>query len=423
MKGKKLLDAFDGIDASMLLEAEPTEKEVTVMKRMRKIRKPLILVAAILLTVAAMSVSVVAGRTHSDMEPYWNQAFVPREETEGKKPLIDMVTKEASTEPLREEIVSRLDEISSIPEDVAFTGDNDDVMFNVVGVTGAGNAAYIWLEVVLSDELLAQYHGDPGYIMLGRTRHEIPNHGTTGGTSILFLGSKASLLGSSRLTAAERYPTEWSGSAGEDGGEQAALESRPDNTFCFIYRFQLSYVSSLSGKELTITIQNLTRRDSYESEEPSTPLAEGPWQLKFTMNFTETALLYHPKVAGERYVCDMSDPSRVSMTRRDLGSGVITEVELAYSTLKISPIYMQIDMGCRTPSSRYVARPKYCMVVMADGTQFEVATSGGGSSGGSGEYSDLYVKFFFEEPIDHTQVVEVIYAGVTFSLTEDVLQK
>ena len=166
MKGKKLLDAFDGIDASMLLEAEPTEKEVTVMKRMRKIRKPLILVAAILLTVAAMSVSVVAGRTHSDMEPYWNQAFVPREETEGKKPLIDMVTKEASTEPLREEIVSRLDEISSIPEDVAFTGDNDDVMFNVVGVTGAGNAAYIWLEVVLSDELLAQYNGDPGYIML-----------------------------------------------------------------------------------------------------------------------------------------------------------------------------------------------------------------------------------------------------------------
>ena len=422
MKGKKLLDAFDGIDASMLLEAEPTEKEVTVMKRMRKIRKPLILVAAILLTVAAMSVSVVAGRTHSDMEPYWNQVFVTSAETEEKNPLVDILPKESATEPLREEIVSRLDEISSIPEDVAFTGDNDDVMFNVVGVTGAGNAAYIWLEVVLSDELLAQYHGDPGYIMLGRTRHEIPNHGTTGGTNILFLGSKASLLGSSRLTAAERYPTEWSGSAGEDGGEQVALESRPDNTFCFIYRFQLSYVSSLSGKELTITIQNLTRRDSYESEEPSTPLAEGPWQLKFTMNFTETALLYHPKVAGERYVCDMSDPSRVSMTRRDLGSGVITEVELAYSTLKISPIYMQIDMGCRTPSSRYVARPKYCMVVMADGTQFEVASSGGGGSGGS-EVSDMLVKFYFDEPIDHTQVVAVIYGGVTFSLTEDVLQK
>ena len=141
MKGKKLLDAFDGIDASMLLEAEPTEKEVTVMKRMGKIRKPLILVAAILLTVAAMSVSVVAGRTHSDMEPYWNQVFVTSAETEEKNPLVDILPKESATEPLREEIVSRLDEISSIPEDVAFTGDNDDVMFNVVGVTGAGNGA------------------------------------------------------------------------------------------------------------------------------------------------------------------------------------------------------------------------------------------------------------------------------------------
>ena len=102
---------------------------------------------------------------------------------------------------------------------------------------------------------------------------------------------------------------------------------------------------------------------------------------------------------------------------------MITEVELAYSTLKISPIYMQIDMGCRTPSSRYVARPKYCMVVMADGTQFEVASSGGGASSGSSEVSDMLVKFYFDEPIDHKQVVAVIYGGVTFSLTEDVLQK
>jgi hypothetical protein len=35
----------------------------------------------------------------------------------------------------------------------------------------------------------------------------------------------------------------------------------------------------------------------------------------------------------------------------------------------------------------------------------------------------MLVKFYFDEPIDHTQVVAVIYGGVTFSLTEDVLQK
>lgn len=422
MKGRTLLDAFDEIDASMILEAEPVERESGGLKRIRSIRKPLILVAAILLTVTALSISVIAGRTYSDMEPYWNQMFGPEEETGNRNPLAGKMTASV-TEPLREELVSRLDEISEVPENVVFTGDSSDVMFRVVGVTGAGNAAYIWLEVTLSDELLAQYHGDPGDISLDYPKHKILDRNTTGGSSIRFLGSKASLLGSSRMTNGEKYATEWSGSAGENGGAQAELVSRPDNTYCFAYRFQASY-TKLSGKELTLNIPSLSCRPSYESSEDWAVLAEGPWELKFTMNFTESVLVYHPRVAGERYVCDISDPSRVRMSGGYQLSHALTEVELAYSTVQISPIYLQIDMGCRTNVPRLVARPKQCTLVMADGTELEVNDAGGGSSSsGTSEISDILIKFFFDEPIDHKQVVAVIYAGVTFSLTEDTLQK
>lgn len=416
MKSRKLLDAFNDIDASMILEAEPKEKEIAVMKKTRRIRKPIILAAAIMLCVATLSIGVFAGTLRSEMEPYWSHAFAPKTETEEK-----IITWGDETEPLQEEIVSRLDGISGVPEDVILTGDNDDVRFNVVGVTGAGNAVYIWLEAILSDELLAEYDGDPGYISLWRFTNLFNGQGSSTNVNIHFLGSKASILGNSRMAAAEKYATEWSGSAGEDGGAQAALVSRPDNTFCFIYRLQASHFDTLSGKELTIRIPRLDRRDSYESSEGDTVLAEGPWELKFTMNFTDSVIGYVMPMAGERFICVETDPAMIRRISKYRDSSVL-EATLTGLSVSISPIYMQINMGYTDTDHNPLATPKPAVVVMADGSRIEVLTSGGASSiplhTGIGSHE---IQFFFDEPIDHKQAVAVEYGNLVLPLNEETL--
>lgn len=421
MKSKNLLDAFDGIDASMILEAEPKRKEVIVMKNKRKIRKLLVFAAAVILCVATLSIGVFAGRSRSDMEPYWSYVFAPKEKGEEENPPTDVVNRVNATEPLQEEIVSRLDDISSVPEDVTFTGDNDDVMFNVVGVTGAGNAVYIWLELVLSDELLEAYDGDPGYISLWRFTNLFNGQGSSTNVNIHFLGSKASILGSSRMAAAEKYATEWSGSAGEDGGAQAALVSRPDNTFYFIYRLQASHFDTLSGKELTIRIPRLDRRDSYESSEENTVLAEGPWELKFTMNFTDSVIGYVMPMAGERFVCDETDPKLIRILSQYRDSSVL-EATLTGLAVRISPIFMEITMGYTDTDHNPLATPRPAVVVMADGSRIEVLASGGASSiplhTGIGSHK---IHFFFDEPIDHKQAVAIEYGNLVLPLNEETL--
>lgn len=420
MSSRKLLDAFDGIDASMILEAEPKGKEEVIVRRIKKLRKPLLLVAAALLIVTALTVSVIAGTVHSNMEPYWNRVFAKpaqRDETN----LVGGV-KEAVTEPLDEEIADRLEGISEMPEEISLTGDNDDVAFRVIGVTGAGGAAYVWLEMVLSDALVAEYGDQVETIGPGRTENLLNGEKGGGSSSFLYLGTKASLLGSFRLTQAQGYATEWKSSADENKSSQETLLSRPDNTYCFAYRFQRTNTSVLSGKKLTLRFTDVTARLLSGSGE-SVTIAQGVWELTMKLNFSESVLIYHPKVMGQRYICDTSDPSRVMISGRD-DAGALTTFELAYSTVQISPIYMQIDMGCRVTSVSRVAKPNYATVVMADGSRFEVRTSGaGGSSSSVSDVSDLMIKIYFDEPIDHKQVVAVIYAGVTFSLTEEVMQK
>lgn len=422
MKSKNLFDAFDGIDASMILEAEPVKKEVVAMTSRRRIRKPLIFVAAMILCVATLSIGVFAGMPRSVMEPYWKSVFSPKEDTEKKMPFADIVMgTRGETEQMDEEIVSRLDDISSVPEDVTFTGDNDDVMFNVVGVTGAGNAAYIWLELVLSDELLKAYDGDPGYITLWRVTTKINGQGTSMSSGTRFLGSKASLLGDSRLATAEKYATEWSGSAGKDGGAQAALVSRPDNTFCFIYRFEATNVATLSGKELTMNIRTLNRRDSYEASEGRAVLAEGPWELKFTMNFTDSVIGYVLPMAGERFVCDETDPKLIHILSQYRDSSVL-EATLTGLAVRISPIFMEITMGYTDTDHNPLATPRPAVVVMADGSRIEVLSDGTSSSipvyTGIGSHK---IHFFFDEPFDHKQAVAIEYGNLVLPLNEETL--
>lgn len=416
MKSKMLLDAFDGIDASMILEAEPKEKEVIAMTRKRKHFKPLILIAAVVLILAALSITAVADATRSEMEPYWNREFAQTAESGGENLLGPL--KESVTIPPDATAISRLDEISAVPEDVTFKGDNDDVRFAVTGVTGAGGAAYVWMEIVLSDELIAQYGDRIESLGPGITRWRIDGRSSSGGASLRFLGTKASLLGSQRLAQAQKYATDWRGAAGENGGPQADLVSRPDNTYCYAYRFQANNISSLSGKKLTMIMTDINARE--QGAEESFVIAEGVWEVQMTLNFTESVLRYRPPMAGQWFTCDMSDPDRVMRSAH--AEGALTEAELASATVQISPIYLQIDMQCKISYGLKVRKPNYAVVVMRDGTSFEVRASGGGASAASNSpLRTEQTDFFFDEPIDHEQVSAIIYGGLTFPLNENTM--
>lgn len=423
MKSKNLFDAFDGIDASMILEAEPVKKEVVAMTSRRRIRKPLIFVAAMILCVATLSIGAFAGRRKGEMEPYWNQVFLPRENTETN--LLDsIISKESSSESFDNEIIDRLDDISSVPETVSFVGDNDDVMFNVIGMTGAGNAAYVWLEMTVSDELMEKYGDQIETFMPGRTDREVIDFKSgkisgSGGSMTVPLGSKASLLGTDRINRAKQYATEFTSSAGENGEAQVRLTARPDNTLCFAYQFQLNNTTYLTGRQLTLIFYDVQGKPSAEAEK-SVTVAEGTWKLTMEMNFTESALTFRPNVTGAQFVCDMSDPSRVRRVAPN--KTYVTEAELVGATVQISPIYMQIEMRCRLAYGIGLRTPNYAIVVMADGSQMEVRSSGGGgSSSSNSDIAAVQIDFFFDEPIDHKQVVAVIYGGLTFPLTGETL--
>lgn len=416
MKNKDLFDAFEHIDPSMIVEAEPKEAATAAPIIRKKRFKPAIFVVAAALIVAALSVTVVAQSAKNDMEPYWEQVFVTT--AEQGNTLIPSV---GATETLAEDAAQKLNNISAMPEDVIITGTSDDVRFEVIGVTGGDSAAYVWLEVTLSDALLEQLHslGELDGLFSGRLMWKLGGTGS-GGMNLNYLGTKAELLGTDRLTRIHRYATEdWSAYAGEDGGDQAELVSRPDNTFCLSLRIRSSVLSRLSGKTLEMEWHDLTCR-YYAKDNPDelqyTTLAEGEWNISLTFNYEESGITYHPSVNGTQYVADKSDPEKkwFAFSR----TGTLTETVLLSCSVHVTPISLRVLMNYDPMGGgQSLVAPQEVSVVMADGTQFEMAFSGGnGNTPNPGSVGYINQIGFFDMPIDHTQVVAVVYNGITLPL-------
>ena len=412
MKSQDLLDAWGQIDASMILEAEPKESEVICMTRKRRHIKPIIFVAAAMLIAATLSVAAVAQSAKNDMEPYWEQVFVTT--TEKGNALFPSTD---ATETLDADAAQKLDNISATPEDLVVKGTSDDVKFNVIGVTGAGGVVYVWLEFTLSDALMQQIEtlGEVEGIFDHRFDCKINGSGS-GGMSLNYLGTKAELLGTDRLAQYQKYATnDWSGSA------QTELVATPDNTFCWAVRIHCSTLYNMSGKKLTMNIQNLVCRIPDAADPDKTKyvtLAEGEWELNMTLNYEESRIIYYPSVRGTSYVADIADESKSWFSYKH--GAYLTEATLQGCLVEISPISVKVSLSFvneRLGGALPVV-PKTAILVMADGTQREVIFSGksGSIPGGAGAVGNVSVTALFDEPIDHTQAVAVIFNGITLPL-------
>ena len=291
-----------------------------------------------------------------------------------------MIPSSATAETLAEDAAQKLNNISATPEDLIVTGTSDDVKFNVIGVTGAGGAVYVWLEVTLSDALMQQIAtlGEIDGIFDNRLEWEINGSGS-GGMSLNYLGSKAELLGTDRLAKYQQYATnDWSGGASE-GGAQAELVSTPNNTFCWAVRIRSSTYYIMSGKKLTMNIQDIVCRipDAADPDKVKyLTLAEGEWELNMTLNYEESCIIYYPAVRGTSYVADIADESKKWFSYEH--SGYITEATFQGCLVEISPITVKVSvsfMNERLGGGQLVV-PKTATLVMANGTQLEVAFSG-----------------------------------------------
>ena len=375
MSSRKLLDAFDGIDASMILEAEPKGKEDVVMTRKRKPLKSLIFVAAAVLTVAVLSVTVVAVTVaNNEMAPYWSTVFV-RDEKEGEET-------EAS------ENLEQLNKISFVPENIVYNESDPNVSLRIVGVTAGTSHAYIWYEVELSDELMAKIDGRPEKVaalmdfeIYEKGETYLPFYETRTYHSGSYLGTKAELMENHMV---------FSETAKEDTLTQSP---QYDNIFCFVYRFSTGL--ELPGQMMTMHVARIEYQVASAEDPTATewvPLIEGTWEVTFSLDVPRIGDTYY------QYGC----------------------------TVELSPVFIRISRNYdpATGDEKMVTHPRITLV-KADGTGEEVEFSSMSRSVSFGPGGRLTVggSVFFDTPIDSSQVVAVIYGGITISISEETLVK
>lgn len=375
MKGKKLLDAFDGIDASMLLEAEPTEKEDVVMIRKRKPLKKLIFAAATVLIAIALSMTAVAVTVaNNEMASYWSTIFKTAEK-EG----------EQTEAP---ENLTQLNKVSFVPENIVYNESDSNVSLRIVGITAGTSHAYIWYEIELSDELMAQINGEPekiatimNYEIYEKGGTYPPFHKDSMHYSGIYLGTKAELMKTHMVF-------------GESGQDDALTQSpQYDNIFCFAESFSTDL--KLPGKMITMHVAGISYSVPY-AEDPTmmeyVPLIEGVWEATFSLDVPQIGDNYY------QYGC----------------------------TVELSPVFFKIrrNYDPATGDEKMVTHPRVTLV-MADGTRMEIdlPTMHRSVSFGPGGRLTVGGSTFFDTPIDSSQVVAVIYGGITISISDETLVK
>lgn len=342
MDNKKMYREIGDIGYDIVEEAE------RVRRVARKGFRPAILVAAIVALVAMFSVGAVSAS--------YDIAFVASEYFGGEVELID--------------------EMYAVTDNVRVRGNNDEVKFEVIGIVGDRNTAYVWIDVTLPDDV--DLEGK--HLMFGQNVRAEKRG--------IFFGYDSF------------------------GGSAGMVTQKSDNVYSIFCCFN-SNTNSLVGQKVRITVTDIfaiskgivTHPDYYEK------VAEGRWVIDLSLNYRDVTVAYTPDVKGEK----MTVPADEDIVNLELVP--ITDIVLEGCEVELSPIGITVRFYTEIqPPYNTISHTDHLSLIFADGEERELKVGRGGSHITHDGVDDFYSAVDFGEPIDTDTVVGIIYCGLYIPL-------
>ncbi len=303
MKQQIFTDAVTAIDDRYITEAaEAAEAEVIQTKHnIRKVRRKwaAVPIAAALL---AMAMFVVNAAAPVDLGFYLAAAFGDSYEM--------------------------LDEMTSMPEPVAYRSSGDEIKLEMKGLVGDRQVVDVFVDVTVAAEC-----GVPGEKY--RPVMDLSDTGFPWETNLAAYGTSARVLGKTQ---------------NDDGSTTYA---------CML---SLHSEDGVMASKYVVTCEGIAGWDTDYTDYHT--MVEGKWTMAFSLNYNDLTEVRTPAVTGEMLGTHWSAMS-LDRTAEDLASAVITVDEVRISPLSVG-MYFSADLQYKDFFSDYMIEDIY--LTMADGT-------------------------------------------------------
>lgn len=271
--------------------------------------------------------------------------------------------------------VEMLNEMTAKPGHVFKTGTNDDVKFEVVGITGDRTNVYVWLDVIMPDSY------DPT------------------GKHLAVKGFDAT--------------KSWSGFSYDNLSVSVGFpQHKQDNVYSMFCILRSS--KSLVGQRIKLTIEDICALPEGVVVNPKyyEPVEEGMWTLSFSLNYPDLTQIYTPDVKGQTFYAS----STPGYARPDMADQIsVSELVVETCRVQLSPMSINISFTSAANVTAYL--PDDIKLILVDGEIVECfVDSGGHRYNANGGTAYFWSASIFDEPIDPERVAAVEYCGATIPL-------
>lgn len=271
--------------------------------------------------------------------------------------------------------VEMLNEMTAKPGYVFTTATNDDVKFEVVGITGDRFNAYVWLNVTLPEELDMK-------------------------DKMLWFSNWSVVRGGSVFDH---------DSFGSSYGYFENIGNNVYKTFVLV-----NSNKPLAGNRIRIQFEDLCVLRQGEIMHPDNydVKIEGKWTMSFGLNYADLTQVYTPDVKGT--VLHIPDDTPISVPPH-LADRVVYDITVETCEVHISPISVKLDFEAE--GDIYPAgHPQQVRLILDNGEAVDAILGSGGSQYSAENGYSFDSTAHLSEPIDPERVAAVEYCGATIPL-------
>lgn len=271
--------------------------------------------------------------------------------------------------------VEMLNEMTAKPGRVFKTSTNDDVKFEVVGITGDRFNAYVWLNVTLPEELDMK-------------------------DKMLWFSNWSVVKGGSVFDR---------DSFGSSYGYFENIGNNVYKTFVLV-----NSNKPLAGNRIRIQFEDLCVLRQGEIMHPDNydVKLEGKWTLSFGLNYADLTQVYTPDVKGT--VLHIPEDTPVSVPPHHMDK-VVYDIPVETCEVHISPI--SVKLGFAAEGDIFPAgHPQQVRLILDNGEAVDAILGSGGSQYSAENGYSFDSTAHLSEPIDPERVAAVEYCGLTIPL-------
>jgi hypothetical protein len=273
--------------------------------------------------------------------------------------------------------VEMLDEMTAVPQNVRYESTNDEVKFEVVGITGDAYYVYVWIDMTLPEGMVD--------------------------------ADSESLLNFDRCSFKDTDFL-WFGMWGYSSKYQMLETKKADNVYSFFVCLNTHDRRTLIGRRVHLKIKNVTLEHDFDPGYKI--LSTGEWSMSFSLNYRDMGRIFEPDISG--MMINISPEEKYN----DLPDKIKNTLTLEYIArdckVWLSPISATIIINYESLDGKAAITPRYISIVLDDGTVIsDFSGAGSKSKAGKGVIS---ASISFKEPIDPDMVKAVIFGNAIIPL-------